>query len=84
MILAGIVLSACASEKTQKGQWSVEQANQWYSQQEWPVGCNYVPSYSINQYEFWQQETFNPEVLDRELGLAEGEGLVFYNKTTLR
>lgn len=74
MILAGIVLSACASEKTQKGQWSVEQANQWYSQQEWPVGCNYVPSYAINQYEFWQQETFNPEVLDRELGLAEDLG----------
>ena len=74
MILAGIVLSACASEKTQKGQWSVEKANEWYSQQEWPVGCNYVPSYAINQYEFWQQETFNPEVLDRELGLAEDLG----------
>ena len=74
MVLAGIVLSACMSENEPKGQWSVEKANEWYSQQEWPVGCNYVPSYAINQYEFWQEETFDPEVLDKELAMAEDLG----------
>ena len=74
VILAGLILSACMSENEPKGQWSVEKANEWYSQQEWPVGCNYVPSYAINQYEFWQEETFNPEILDKELAMAEDLG----------
>lgn len=72
IMLAAILLCACT---TQPGtQWSREKAADWYAAQEWPVGCNYVPSYAINQLEFWQEETFDPATIDRELTLAEGLG----------
>ncbi|MGH9898435.1 MAG: cellulase family glycosylhydrolase [Pyrinomonadaceae bacterium] len=55
--------------------WSIEQANQWYSRQQWPVGCNFIPSTAINQLEMWQADTFDPQTIDRELGYAEGIGM---------
>jgi hypothetical protein len=55
-------------------QWSKEHARQWMDSTGWIVGCNYVPSYAINQYEFWQPSTFNPTVIDTELALAENLG----------
>ena len=75
-LLAAAALTGCCgkAEETSSGRWSEEKANEWWAQQEWPVGCNYVPSYAINQFEFWQPETFNPEVIDRELGYAESLG----------
>lgn len=75
-LLSAAAISGCCgkAEESQTGRWSEEKANEWWAQQEWPVGCNYVPSYAINQFEFWQPETFNPEVIDRELGYAESLG----------
>jgi hypothetical protein len=55
--------------------WSQEKANTWYVQQPWLVGCNFIPSTTINQLEMWQADTFNPETIDRELGWAAGLGL---------
>jgi Cellulase (glycosyl hydrolase family 5) len=55
--------------------WSEAQANAWYAKQPWLVGSNYIPSDAINQLEMFQEETFNPELNDRELGLAEGIGM---------
>jgi hypothetical protein len=55
--------------------WSVETANQWYSQQPWLIGANFIPSTAINQLEMWQAETFDPATIDRELGYAEKIGL---------
>ncbi len=55
--------------------WSVAQANQWYGQQAWPVGSNFIPSTAINQLEMWQAETFDPQTIDRELGYAESIGM---------
>ena len=54
--------------------WSEEQANTWYAQQPWPVGCNYIPHTAINQLEMWQADTFDPDTIDRELGWAAGLG----------
>ena len=54
--------------------WSTTQANQWYSQQPWLVGCNFTPSTAINQLEMWQAETFDPATIDRELGWAASLG----------
>ncbi len=71
--MISVLFTSCC-ETPQQGQWTAEQANEWYAAQEWPVGCNFVPSYAINQYEFWQEETFNPEAIDYELGLAESLG----------
>ncbi|MGI6414854.1 MAG: hypothetical protein ACOX1P_04235 [Thermoguttaceae bacterium] len=56
------------------GRWPAEKVNRWYANQPWPVGCNYIPSTAINQIETWQAESFDPETIDRELGLAESIG----------
>ena len=50
--------------------WSVEKANAWYEKNGWVVGCNYIPHTAINQLEMWQAESFDPEVIDRELSWA--------------
>ncbi len=55
--------------------WTADQANQWYARQAWPVGCNFVPSSAINELEMWQQDTFDPAIIDRELGYAESLGM---------
>ena len=76
LLIYAILLSCLAAcgQTAPDGQWTPQQAKEWYSGQEWPVGCNYVPSYAINQYEFWQADSFSPEVIDRELALAESIG----------
>ncbi len=54
--------------------WSIEKANAWYAAQPWLVGCNFIPSSAINQLEMWQAETFDPALIDRELGWAADLG----------
>ena len=55
--------------------WSAERANQWYAQQPWLVGANYIPSDAINELEMFQATTFNPALNDKELGMAESIGI---------
>lgn len=54
--------------------WSVKKAKLWYSQQPWLVGANFTPSTAVNQIEFWQEETFDPETIERELQWASDIG----------
>jgi hypothetical protein len=55
--------------------WSESQANEWYQQQRWLVGSNFLPANAINELEMWQAETFDPPEIDKELGWAEGLGM---------
>lgn len=55
--------------------WSVVKANSWYAAQPWLVGANFVPSSAINQLEMWQAETFDPNLIDKQLGWAEQLGM---------
>lgn len=55
--------------------WTPEAARAWYAAHPWPVGANFIPSTAINQLEMWQAETFDPAVIDRELGYAAGLGM---------
>ncbi|MEL7160339.1 MAG: 1,4-beta-xylanase, partial [Bacteroidota bacterium] len=57
------------------GRWSVEEANAYYAKWPWQVGSNFNPRDAINQLEMWQAETFNPEMIDEELGWAAGIGM---------
>lgn len=41
----------------------------------WYFGANFIPSTAINQLEMWQEETFDPATIDRELGFAEKIGM---------
>jgi hypothetical protein len=54
--------------------WTSERANEWYVNQPWLVGCNFIPSTAINQLEMWQSDTFDPHTIDRELGWAADLG----------
>lgn len=56
------------------GRWSVEKAQAWWSETGWLNGCNFQPSTAINQLEMWQEDTFDPETIDTELGMAEDLG----------
>src|ERR1043165_8405234 len=76
LILSALLLLGLASNATYAvPRWTVEKANQWYNQQPWIIGANFIPSTSINQLEMWQADTFDPATIDRELGYAERIGL---------
>jgi len=61
----------CAAQTTR---WSEGKAHEWYANQPWLVGSNYIPATSINELEMWQAETFDPQRIDLELGWAESLG----------
>ncbi|MGV8878975.1 MAG: cellulase family glycosylhydrolase [Sphingobacteriaceae bacterium] len=76
------IITGCQNKKekttakiTTDSVWTVEKANEWYGDKGWLVGSNYTPAYAINQLEFWQADTFNPDSIDKELTLAEGLGM---------
>ena len=64
----------CNSNLKENKVWSVEKADNWYAEQNWMVGCNFIPSTAINQLEMWQKETFDPKTIDIELGYAQKIG----------
>jgi hypothetical protein len=73
-ILAFAVSSAGAAG-AHTVRWTEKKANDWYAQQPWLVGSNYIPRSAINELEMWQEATFNPEQFDQELGWAESLGM---------
>jgi hypothetical protein len=73
----GIILNlilVLANSAASAERWSEERAADWYDKLPWLVGCNYLPSTAINQLEMWQEDTFDPETIDRELGWAASIG----------
>ncbi len=71
-----IALGWCTSAASpQTMRWSEQKANAWYAQLPWLVGSNYVPKSAINQLEMWQEATFDPAEIDKELGWAEAMGM---------
>ena len=79
LVLIAMAMPLFAREKSKKMpmealRWSEERVNEWYAKQAWMSGCNFVPSNAINQLEMWQEDTFSPELIDKELGWAEELG----------
>lgn len=54
--------------------WTVKQAWEWYDQQPWIVGFNYVPSTAVNSTQMWQKEDFDAALVERELRAAADIG----------
>jgi hypothetical protein len=54
--------------------WSEERAQEWGKKTGWLVGCDFLPSTAINQLEMFQQDSFDPSTIDRELGWAQSLG----------
>jgi hypothetical protein len=48
--------------------WPAARAWEWYNALPWLAGTNFIPSNAINQLEMWQEQTFDPATIDRELG----------------
>src|ERR1700756_1993944 len=75
-LLTVVLLALYApSAPSQNPRWTEQKANDWYAQQPWLVGSNYVPKSAINELEMWQQDTFDPTQIDKELGWAESLGM---------
>ena len=55
--------------------WTPAAAHAWFATQPWFMGCNFTPSYAINQLEMWQAETFDLRAIERELALAASLGM---------
>ncbi len=72
LILLLLVTFTASAQRAER--WSVEKANNWWSNNGWVSGCNYIPADAINQIEMWHSSTFNPAQIDKELGWAEGMG----------
>ncbi len=79
LAIAGLLLQNCSVQnsvqETGRGIWSKEQANNWYKEQPWLVGANFIPSSAINQLEMWQEDSFDTITINRELGLAKSIGM---------
>jgi len=56
-------------------QWTAEDVNEWYAGQPWLLGTNFIPSTAINPVEMWQESTYDPVTIERELGYAAGIGM---------
>jgi hypothetical protein len=63
-----------SAEAVAGDRWSATRANDWYAEQPWLVGCNFIPSTAVNQLEMWQAGTFDEETIDRELGWGAALG----------
>jgi hypothetical protein len=73
LILSLLILNVAGMAQSKR--WAEKQAYDWYQQQPWLVGCNYIPANAINELEMWQPETFDPTTIDKELGWAESLGM---------
>ena len=71
-LLLACALVALAVPAQARERWSEAQAKDWYAQQKWLVGSNYIPADAINQLEMWQAASFDPAQIDKELGWAQG------------
>ncbi len=72
------LLQSCASQAKpgkERKIWTKEEAGNWYKNESWLVGANYLPSTAINQLEMWQAETFDTATIDKELGWAHSIGM---------
>lgn len=64
-----------STDSKHNNRWSEEKIWQWYDNQPWLVGTNFITSSSINQLEFWQKDTFDPVMIEKELKLSASIGM---------
>jgi len=64
-VLIAVVSVSAASAQTAR--WPEQKANDWYAREPWLIGSNYVPKSAINQLEMWQEATFDPAEIEKEL-----------------
>lgn len=56
------------------GRWSEQRIRTWYEGLGTVKGVNYIPRTAVNSVEMWMESTFDPDVIDEELGWAREMG----------
>lgn len=74
-LLLLVIANTSLPARQQAGRWPEQKIWDWYNQQPWYCGFNYIPGYAINYTAMWDKTSFNPTAIDKELALAEGLGL---------
>jgi hypothetical protein len=59
--------------------WDGDRVRSWYDNLGVVKGVNYIPRYAVNSTDMWRKETFDPDLINEELGWARKAGY-----TTLR
>jgi hypothetical protein len=77
LIFSFLFLYPCAVYS--RDRWTEAQAISWFQSQTYIMGSQYITSDAGNQLEMFQNDTWNPTLIDQELGLAESLGM-----TTMR
>lgn len=54
--------------------WSSASIHDWWNDNPWPCGFNYLPSTAVNFLEFWHPNSFDRETIKRELKWAADVG----------
>lgn len=70
VLTAGAAFTRLPRASAEPVRWTVDRANAWYQSQGWLVGANYITSTAGNQIEMFQQGTYDPQLIDRELNAA--------------
>ena len=70
VLTAGAAFTRLPRASAEPVRWTVDRANSWYQSQGWLVGANYIASTAGNQIEMFQQGTYDPQLIDRELNAA--------------
>jgi hypothetical protein len=71
--IALLFLPLLASAQVE-GQWSIERINAWYADVGAIKGCNYLPATAVNDIDMWQESSFDPSTIQKELKLAHESG----------
>ena len=58
--------------------WTESQAWAWFNAQKPIVGTEFTTSNAANQLEMWQAETFDVELIDKELSLGQKLGMTTF------
>lgn len=75
LLTAALFASALCSQAGASERWTEKEAREWAAVNPWFCGFNYIPANAINYTAMWDRTSFSPEVMDRELALAEEVGL---------
>ena len=76
-IIVLLLFTKCQKQQSSvlDNRWGEERAWEWQEKNGWMVGTNFNPSTSINQLEFWQEDTYDSITIDRELKWSSELGM---------
>jgi hypothetical protein len=73
------LLLLCSCKISARQQWSESEAWAWFNaQQPYIMGTEFTTSNAANQLEMWQAETFDVELIDKELSLGQKLGMTTF------